>query len=85
MSKKIYLCLLLTTLVVQQGYKTKTKLQRLAEGNIVQNTPVLKKNKKKKDKSKKENKMETPLKTGQQKLETTTKEGQINLLQYCTF
>ena len=48
MSKKIYLCLLLTTLVVQQGYKTKTKLQRLAEGNVVQNTPVLKKNKKRK-------------------------------------
>ena len=43
MSRKIYLCLLLTTLIVQQGYKAKTQLQRLSEGNVVQNTPVLKK------------------------------------------
>ena len=35
MSRKIYLCLLLTTLIVQQGYKTKTQLQRLAEGNVL--------------------------------------------------
>ena len=47
------MCLLLTTLIVQQSYKTKTQLQRLAEGNVVQDTPVYKKSNKKKDKSKK--------------------------------
>lgn len=31
MKKNIYLCILLTVLIVQQGYKTKTQLQRLAE------------------------------------------------------
>ena len=43
MSRKIYLCLLLTSLIVQQGYKTKTQMQRLAEGNILQNTSISKK------------------------------------------
>ena len=52
MSRKIYLCLLLTTLIVQQGYKTKTQLQGLAEGNVVQDTPVSKKSNKKKNKNK---------------------------------
>lgn len=33
-SKSIYLCILLTTLCIQQGYNTKTKMQQLAEGNI---------------------------------------------------
>ena len=33
-SKNIYLCILLTTLCIQQGYNTKTKMQQLAEGNI---------------------------------------------------
>lgn len=52
MSKNIYFCLLLTTIVVQQGYKTKTKLQRLAESNVVQDTPVMKKVRKRKIKIK---------------------------------
>ena len=34
MYKNIYLCLLLTTIVVQTGFKTKTQLQQLAEGKI---------------------------------------------------
>ena len=84
MSRKIYLCLLLTTLIVQQGYETKTQLQRLAEGNIVQNTPVSKKTNKKKDKSKKDKKSKAPLNTGQQKLKINTKEEQITLLNFCS-
>ena len=32
MYKNIYLCLLLTAIVVQTGFKTKTQLQQLAEG-----------------------------------------------------
>ena len=34
MRKNIYLCILLTAIVVQQGFNTKTKLQQLAEGRI---------------------------------------------------
>lgn len=84
MSRKIYLCLLLTILIVQQDYKTKTQLQRLAECNIVQNTPVSKKSNKKKDKSKKDKKSQAPSNTGQQKLEIGAKEEQITLLEFCS-
>ena len=34
MRRNIYLCILLSTLVIQQGFGTKTKLQQLAEGRI---------------------------------------------------
>ena len=50
MRKNIYLCLLLTTLVIQQGFKTKTQLQKLAEG-IIELKPT-KNNNDKKEKSK---------------------------------
>ena len=83
MSRKIYLCLLLTALIVQQGYKTKTQLQRLAEGNIVQNTPVSKKSNKTKSNNKKDKKSETPLKIGQQELEIGPKEKQTTLQKFC--
>ena len=83
MSRKIYLSLLLTALIVQQGYKTKTQLQRLAEGNIVQNTPVSKKSNKTKSNNKKDKKSETPLKIGQQKLEIGPKEKQTTLQKFC--
>lgn len=82
MSRKIYLCLLLTTLIVQQGYKTKTQLQRLAEGNVVQNTPVSKKTNKKKNKTKNNKKLQTPLKTKQQELKINKKEEQITLIKF---
>ena len=52
MNRNIILCLLLTTLVVQQGFNTKTKLQQLAEGRIDTNT--LKSRKSKKSINKKE-------------------------------
>ena len=83
MSRKIYLCLLLTALIVQQGYKTKTQLQRLAEGNIVQDTPVSKKSNKTKSNNKKDKKSETPLKIGQQELEIGPKEKQTTLQKFC--
>ena len=84
MSRKIYLCLLLTTLIVQQGYKTKTQLQRLAEGNVVQDTPVSKKTNKKKTNTKNDKKSKAPLKTGQQELEISKKEEKISLLKFCS-
>ena len=84
MRRKIYLCLLLTALILQQGYKTKTQLQRLAEGTVVQDTRVSKKSNKKKNNHKNNEKSEAPLKTGQQKLEISKKEEQISLLKFCS-
>jgi len=52
MYKNIYLCLLLTAIVVQCGFKSKTQLQQLAEGKIdftpqkIKNPNPLKKKKK---------------------------------------
>ena len=79
MSKNIYLCLLLTALVVQQGYKTKTHLQQLAEGNI--SLKITKKSKKKKQDEEEENKEEmlTLFELGQQLLEIIKKEEQTVL------
>ena len=83
MSKNIYFCLLLTTIVVQQGYKTKTKLQRLAEGNVVQDTPVKKKSKKKKDKNKtKDDNTDNEDKQGQQKLNIEFESNRVTLFNY---
>lgn len=57
MRKNIYLCLLLSALVVQQGFKTKTQLQKLSEGIIDYNTTEPEKTiKSNKSKEKTENK-----------------------------
>ena len=53
MYKNIYLCLLLTALVIQQGYGSKTGMQRLGEGDVIQEKPVVKKIKKRQRKTKK--------------------------------
>ena len=84
MSRNIYLCLLLTTLIVQQRYKTKTQLQRLAEGDVVQDTPITKKTNNKKEKSNEDNKNDVnsikKQKTSQQMLEYDTKFYQSKLI-----
>ena len=79
MYKNIYLCLLLTALVIQCGFKTKTQLQQLAEGKIELKPPKNKKTKK--DKKQKENNKKTKAqqKTGQQKLEIKEKETHTTL------
>ena len=86
MNRNIYLCILLTTLVVQQGYKTKTSLQRLSEGDVVQETPVSKNKKNKKDKNKtksKINKKSNKLKNEeQQELDVKIKLIQSNLYDF---
>ena len=79
MSRNIYLCLLLTTLVIQQGYTSKTKMQRLSEGDITQEKPVIKKTKKDKEKSETSDDTTTPHKTEQQKLVPVLKEKQSTL------
>ena len=56
-TKHVYLAILLTTIVIQQGYNTKTKMQQLAEGYI-EFTPV-----KKRKTNVKQNKIETKHKT----------------------
>ena len=79
MHKNIYLCLLLTALVVQCGFKTKTQLQQLAEGKIELKPPINKKTKK--DKKQKENnaKSKTQQETRQQELEIKQKETHTTL------
>ena len=76
MHKNINLCILLTSLVVQQGYKTKTLLQQLAEGNVSlkENKKTKKKNSKKNDKKK--DKPSSPKPIEQQLLEIIVKEKQ---------
>ena len=79
MHKNIYPCLILTALVVQCGFKTKTQLQQLAEGKIELKPPKNKKTKK--DKKQKENnaKSKTQQKTRQQELEIKQKETHTTL------
>ncbi len=55
MYKNIYLCLLLTAIVIQCGFKTKTQLQQQTEGKIYFKPPKYKKTKStKKEKETKE-------------------------------
>ena len=69
MYKNIYLCLLLTAIVVQCGFKTKTQLQQLAEGKMDFRPPKNKKSKSNKKEKETKQKSKTPCKTGQQTLE----------------
>ena len=68
MRKNIYLCLLLTTLVIQQGFKTKTQLQKLAEGIIELKPTKNNKEKKEKSKTKKTNKQKVVEETSPQSI-----------------
>ena len=85
MHKNIYLCLLLTALIVQQGYKTKTHLQQLAEGNV--SLEINKKAKKKKQtkKEKIDENLPTLNDLGQQILEIIVKEEQTVLENFSIF
>ena len=83
MVKNIILDLLLTTIVVQCGFKTKTQLQWLSEGYVNFEPPKI--NKKKKDNEPEENEEKTDEKQNvepQQKLEIEIKEKITNLFNY---
>ena len=62
MYKNIYLCLLLTAIVVQTGFKTKTQLQQLAEGKIEFQPPKKKNTKNNKNTKENKQKSKTPIK-----------------------
>ena len=74
MYKNIYLCLLLTAIVVQTEFKTKTQLQQLAEGKIEFQPPKKKNTKNKKNPKETKEKSKTPSETGQQELEIEEKQ-----------
>lgn len=80
--KNIYLCLLLTAIVVQTGFKTKTQLQQLAEGKI-EFKQLKNKNSKKQTKNRRkthEKKKHKPLKNiGQQQLKIESKQDHTTL------
>lgn len=79
MSRKIYLCLLLTALIINQGFNTKTKLQKLAEGNVNPNNSRNTKKNEKKSKNKSEKEESTPNNSGQQTLQVTLNKQQKTL------
>ncbi|AWX32821.1 hypothetical protein AW729_06795 [Methanosphaera sp. BMS] len=67
-SKSIYLCILLTTLCIQQGFMTKTKMQQLSEGNIEGRPPIKHRRKKKTEETDKRNNSSVPETTNQKTL-----------------
>ena len=79
MYKNIYLCLLLTAIVVQTGFKTKTQLQQLAEGKIEFQPPKKKNTKNNKNTKETKQKSKTPSKTGQQELKIEEKQTNTTL------
>lgn len=81
-TKNIYLCLLLTTLCIQQGYNTKTKMQQLAEGNIELRPPIEHRRKKKQKTEQKTQNTNVPNKNNQTTLDNYTKEQQITLFAF---
>ena len=83
MVKNILLGFLLTTMVVQCGFKTKTQLQRLSEGYVDLQPPKIDKKKQKEEKNKNtEEKSETEIKESQQTLNMKIKEQITNLFNY---
>ena len=84
--KNILLGLLLTTLVIQQGFKTKTQLQRLNEGYIDFEEPKTDKKSKDNDIEKTDDKnKDKTLKPGQQELEIEIQEQSTTLFNYSDY
>ena len=75
MYKNIYLCLLLSAIVVQTGFKTKTQLQQLVEWKIEFQPPKKKNTKNKKKTKETKEKSKTPSEIGQQELEIEEKQS----------
>ena len=83
MVKNIILGILLTTIVVQCGFKTKTQLQRLSEGYVDFKPPKINKNKKENEEKETEEKTDEKQNAEpQQKLEMGIKEKITNLFNY---
>ena len=82
MRKNMYLCILLTALVIQQGFKTKTQLQMLAEGRIEYDPVKAKKIKKSEHKKEKKEIKTVGKKETQQVLLITSTEIQTTLAEF---
>jgi hypothetical protein len=78
-TKHIYLAILLTTIVIQEGYTTKTAMQQLAEGNIELKPVKKRKKKKEKIKTKIKDKSKVLNESQQQLLITKEKDAQTTL------
>lgn len=79
MRRNIYLCILLSTLVIQQGFDTKTKLQQLAEGRIDLEPIKSRKSKKSKENNETNENQQVGEKTDEQTTLLTKKEVQSEL------
>lgn len=83
MVKNILFGFLLTTMVIQQGFKSKTQLQRLSEGFVDFNEPKIDKKSKKSDKEINDDENnDKEIKKGQQELEITIQEQRTTLFNY---
>jgi len=78
-TKHIYLTILLTTIVIQEGYTTKTTMQQLAEGNIELKPPKKTKTNIKKNKTKITQKPPVPQESQQKLPSHKEKEPQTTL------
>ena len=82
MRRNIYLCILLSTLVIQQGFDTKTKLQQLAEGRIDLEPIKSRKSKKSKKKEETDENQDVGKKTDKQTTLITKKQVQSKLNEF---
>lgn len=82
MTKNIVLTLLLTTIVIQTGFKTKTQLQRLSEGYIDFEPPKTNKKKNTKEDNSNNEKYQTQHKNKQVTLDVSYKKKYSNLDAY---
>ena len=82
MRRNIYLCILLSTLVIQQGFDTKTKLQQLAEGRIDLEPIKQRKSKKSRAQDKTNENQEVGEKSDEQTTLNIKKEEQSTLIPF---
>ena len=82
MRRNIYLCILLSTLVIQQGFDTKTKLQQLAEGRIDLEPIKQRKSKKSRAQDETNENQEVGEKSDEQTTLNIKKEGQSTLIPF---
>ena len=82
MTKDILLTLLLTTIVVQMGFKTKTQLQRLSEGYVDFKPPKINKQDDEEDTKSDNEKTETHKSITQSTLDITSQKQYMTLDSY---
>ena len=84
-SKNIYLCILLTAVIINNGFETKTKMQQLSEGNIKLKPVKQHRNKIKTNKKETKTQQKALNKNKQETLPFKVKERQPKLEEFIKF